>query len=93
MAISVECIGWAASILFAFCGAPQAWKSYKEGHSRGVAHMLLWMWLTGEILMQVYVFCKHGWDLPLLVQYWFNTVFVLLVIRYKYFPTTKMEQY
>lgn len=82
----VQVIGWTASALFALCGAPQALKSYREGHSRGIAHLLIWMWLSGEVLMQIYVFCRHGWDLPLLVQYWLNTVFVAIIIRYKYWP-------
>lgn len=86
MKLTIDTIGWIAGLLFAFCGLPQAYKSYKEGHSKGISHLMIWMWLVGEILMQVYVLGKHGFDMPLLVNYWINTVFVLVIVRYKYRP-------
>lgn len=82
---TVELIGYLAGFLFAFCGLPQAIKSYKEGHSEGISHLMIWMWLVGELLMQYYVILKHGWDMPLLLNYWINTVFVLVIVKYKYF--------
>lgn len=85
----IEVIGWVASFLFAFCGAPQAYKSYKEGHSDGVSGGLIWMWLIGELLMQIYVYLKHGFDMPLLVNYWINTLFVFVIIKFKYFKRLK----
>lgn len=80
----IETVGWLAGLLFAFCGLPQTIQCYKQGHSRGVNGLFIWMWLIGEILMQVYVFAKHGLDLPLLVNYWINTIFVLVIVKYKY---------
>ena len=82
--MTVEIIGWIGSLLFAFCGLPQAIKSYRDGHSDGISHGLIWMWLIGEILMQVYVFIKHGFDMPLMVNYWVNTLFVVIILKYKY---------
>jgi uncharacterized protein with PQ loop repeat len=82
----IETIGWIASFLFAFCAAPQAWLCYKKGNADGTSAMLLWMWGLGEILMQVYVILKHGWDMPLLVNYWVNTFFVAIIFKYKYWP-------
>lgn len=80
----MDIIGWIAGLLFAFCGLPQAILSYKQGHSRGISHLMIWMWLIGEVLMMIYVFNKHGLDMPLLVNYWVNTLFVLVIVRYKY---------
>jgi len=82
----IELIGWTAGILFALCGAPQAIKCWRDGHGQGLSHAFVWMWVVGEVLMQVYVFGKHGWDMPLLVNYWVNTVFVLVIMKYMYFP-------
>lgn len=88
----VEIIGWIASILFAVCGAPQAYQSWKDGHSNGVSGAFMWTWLFGEVLMQIYVILQHGMDMILLVQYWANTLFVLLILWYKYRPRSQHEE-
>lgn len=80
----IEVLGYLGGFLFAFCGLPQAYQSYKEGHSRGINSGLIWMWISGEILMQIYVMLKHGFDMPLLINYWVNTLFVMVIIKYKY---------
>lgn len=82
----VDLIGWIAGIMFALCGLPQAIQSYKQGNSDGVNLLFLYMWLIGEILMQFYIILKHGWDMPLLVNYWLNTILVAVVLKYKHFP-------
>lgn len=82
----IEVLGWVAGLLFAFCGLPQAIKCYKDGHAEGISHLMIWMWCVGEVLMQLYVILQHGWDLPLLVNYWINTFFVIIIIKYKYKP-------
>jgi uncharacterized protein with PQ loop repeat len=78
----IETIGYIASILFAVCGFPLAWRAYKTKTSDEPWSFLL-TWLAGEILMQVYVLVKHGLDLPLLAQYWANTVFLVVILYYK----------
>lgn len=82
----IETIGWIAGLLFAFCGLPQAIKCIKEGHAKGVSVLFLYMWLVGEVLMQYYVINKHGFDMPLLVNYWINTIFCLVIAKYLHFP-------
>ena len=37
----METIGWIGSICFALCAIPQAWKSFKDGHSRGITWGLM----------------------------------------------------
>lgn len=80
----VELLGYIAGFLFAFCALPQAMQSYKEGNSRGINNLFLWMWFLGEVLMTIYVYVKHGMDMPLLINYWFNTALILVIMRYKY---------
>jgi len=82
----LEYIGWIGGLLFAFCGLPQALKSFKDGHSNGISTLFLIMWLVGEILMQIYVILKHGFDMPLLVNYWVNTIFATIITYYKFKP-------
>lgn len=46
----INTIGIIASILFAFCGAPQAIQCIKQGHAIGISRSFVYMWLVGEIL-------------------------------------------
>jgi len=83
-----DIIGWVASFMFALCALPQSIHCYKVGNSRGISSLFIWMWLIGEILMQYYVIMKHGFDMPLLVNYWINTVLILVILKYKYWERT-----
>lgn len=83
-----ELVGWVGAILLAGCGVPQALLCFKQGHSRGISSMFLWMWFLGEIFTFSYIiYSKGGW--PLIVNYTANTIMVLLILRYKYFPNKK----
>ena len=74
-------IGWAGSILFAACAIPQAWQSWREGHSRGLSWSFLLLWLSGEVLTIAYVLPKLDW--PLLFNYGANLACLLVILRYK----------
>jgi len=77
----VEIIGWIGSVLFAFCGLPQAVECFKKGHSRGLNWGFLLCWFFGEVLTIVYVLPKM--DIPLLFNYGFNLIILLIILRYK----------
>lgn len=77
----MEWVGWLGNILLAICGFPQAVKSIKEGHSRGITWGLLILWLLGEILTLIYVFPKEL--SPLIFNYAANIIFLSIIIRYK----------
>jgi len=79
----IESLGWVAGLLFAFCALPQAAKSIKEGHSRGVSMTFLLMWFIGEILSIFYIYLKHGIDQPLMANYLLNIMFILCILKYK----------
>jgi uncharacterized protein with PQ loop repeat len=70
--------------LFAGCGFPQAFYSWKQGHSRGISSLMLWMWFFGEVLAIIYVLGKIGIDKPLLFNYTLNLVFISIILKYKY---------
>lgn len=80
----MEVIGWLGAVCFALCGAPQAWLSWKQGHSEGISWGLLGLWFIGEVCTLVYVIPKG--HLPLLFNYLGNLIFVSLIIRYKIWP-------
>jgi len=82
----IEAVGWVAGILFAFCAFPQAYQSYKSGHSVGINPWLLWMWWLGEVLMIIYVYVKHGFDVPLMINYIGNLFFLAFIMKFYYFP-------
>lgn len=82
----IELIGYAGGILFALCAIPQAFQSYRDGHSQGLSSLFLTMWTSGEILTLLYVLLKHGLDLPLILNYGMNLVFLAVIIKYKIKP-------
>jgi len=79
--------GWISAIAFGICGLPQAIKSYRDGHSMGVSHGLIILWLIGELAGIVYAI--HLMATPLIFNYIFNTIFVGVILRYKYFAREK----
>jgi uncharacterized protein with PQ loop repeat len=83
--INLEKIGWIGSLLFAFCGLPQAINSWKEKNSYGLTWSFLLMWLFGEIFTLIYVFNKQDVT-PLLTNYILNLVFLIVILWYKIFP-------
>jgi len=82
----MEVIGWIGGMCLSLCGLPQAWQSYKTGHSKGLSVGFITLWAVGEILTLAYIisFDKTTW--PLIVNYAMNIGFVGVIIRYKIWP-------
>lgn len=80
----VQAFGWVYSLAFALSAVPQAIKSYKEGHSRGVADGMMKLWILGELSGLVYGF--GIWQLPIIFNCALNTLFVGIIIYYKLRP-------
>lgn len=81
----MEIIGWIGAIAFGLSAVPQAYKSFKEGHSFGISSGLIVLWLIGEIATLIYVWPTG--KLPLIVNYMANLIFVGIIAYYKLFPT------
>lgn len=81
----IDIIGWTGNLIFAISGIPQAYKSIKQGHARGVSHTMLWLWAVGEILAMIYAYLKLL-PLPLLLNYLVNVISLVIILRYRYFP-------
>ncbi len=83
----LELIGWVGGILLAICGVPQAYQSWKEGNSKGISWVFLWLWLAGEIMVLIYIFPKYL--IPLILNYGLNIIVISIIIWYKWFPRKK----
>lgn len=82
----IELIGWLGSICFALCAAPEAYNAWIRGNAGTVSRVFLWIWLTGELLTTIYIPNKHGWDWPIMTNLSLNIFFILVILRYVYFP-------
>lgn len=79
-------IGWIGAICLAVSGIPQAYLSWKQGHSKGISSGLLWLWMIGITFTLVYVLFNLGFVAVLVLNYTLNIIFVGIIIKYKYWP-------
>lgn len=75
-------LGWFGSLLLATCSIPQAYKSYKDGHSDGIDNTFLATWLIGEVLT-LYAVASTIHTGYLIFNYIANIIFLLVILRYK----------
>lgn len=78
-------LGTIGAICFALSGLPQAVKSWKEGHSNGIATLTIILWLIGEICMLAYAIYFYITDLVLIINYTVNFLLVSVIFKYKFF--------
>ena len=81
----ITTLGWAGSLLLALCAIPQAYKSFTEKRTVGISPAFLWMWLSGEMMASIYVFCEK-YSLPLMLNYISNIILILIILWFCYFP-------
>jgi len=85
----VELFGWTSSLLLASCGAPQAYKCWKQQHSHGISYIYLIMWLMGVLLAMIFIALAdialiH--KMPLYMNYLANVFFSGVILRYRIWP-------
>lgn len=83
----IEVAGWLGAGLLAICAIPQCIQSLRLGHSHGVNLAFLWTWYLGEIFMLIHIWSNASE--PLLANYLANTLFISVIIWYRYFPRRK----
>lgn len=86
----MELIGWISAVCLAICGAPQAWKCYRQGHSRGLSKQFIFLWFQGEVFGLIY--CCSLKSIPLITNYLLNTLFLLVMIRYMFWERNEKER-
>lgn len=82
----LELIGLIGATAFALSGVPQAIRSFREGHSDGMSHGTIILWLSGEGAMLVYALGKYTSDYILICNYLANFLVVGVIAWYKYLP-------
>lgn len=85
-------IAWIGNFLLAVCGLPQAYKSYKDGHSNGISWGFIIMWTVGEVCTLVYLLTELQ-SLPLILNYSVNGLFCSVIIYYKFKPRRYNESH
>ena len=81
----IEAIGWVGAACFAVCALPQAIKSYKEKSSKGISLLFLFLWVVGEVLTLIYIL-KTSKQWPLIINYVFNLMCLVVIIYYYFKP-------
>ena len=84
MLLSAAVFGWVGSALLLVCSSPQAYQSWKQGHSRGLSPYMLWMWISGMLIQGVYFAAIGAW--PAVISHSFNIVVASTITSYYYFP-------
>ena len=80
----MEILGWVGGLCLAVCAFPQAIKVFKEKNADGTSHVMLWLWMIGELFTLLYVIFEK-FSYPLLINYSLNIVFIVVIFYYKYF--------
>ena len=85
----LDSIGWLGAVMFAFCGLPQAIKTYRTKRASDIAWGFVAMWFFGEVFTTAYVIgdnmrAAKPQQWPLLFNYAFNTVIVAYLIYAKF---------
>lgn len=83
----IEIVGHIGALLLSFSSAPQLYKTFKTKDISGLSLNMLLLWGFGCALMGIYVLGTSR-QLPLLLNYAFNTtlVFLNIVLYFKYKP-------
>ena len=81
----IEALGWTANFIFMISAAPQAYMSWRQGHSRGLSMGMVGLWCTGEFLALIYGVLVEL-PAPVMFNYCINLVFMLIILRYYFLP-------
>jgi uncharacterized protein with PQ loop repeat len=87
----IHLIGWVGSICFSICALPQTIRCYKQGHAHGLDTSFLLLWLLGEICLLIYT-VYEAFHLPLIVNYVFSLLSLLVILKYRFFPRINKEK-
>ena len=79
-------IGFVGCLMFAFCNAPQVYKTYKDKDS-GLANAFLIMQLLGNVFNVLYIeytnIKNNVWQYPMYVNYITALVLIIILIIMK----------
>lgn len=73
-------IGWLGSILLALCALPEVIRTIHDKTSY-IGWGMLATWGIGELLLLIYIILRK--EYPLIINYSFNLILILILIYYK----------
>jgi uncharacterized protein with PQ loop repeat len=88
---TVDLLGWSGAGFLTICSLPQGLKVLKQGHSKGLSTLYMWLWFLGELLTFVYV-CIGNFSWPLFANYATNLTLSVILLKYYYFPVVNYEK-
>lgn len=86
-------IGILGGLLLAACGIPQAVKTLKDGHAKGLSLNFMLMLIGGIFLMGLYIFLQHGWDWVIHGEYAISISVWAISLYYYFFPRLTMQDH
>lgn len=75
---------WSGQMLLLVCSLPQAVMSYRNGHSKGLSGLMIWLWGSGMFFSFFYFLLSA--QVPAIINYGFNLVVWGVIARYYHFP-------
>lgn len=86
----MELIGYAGSILLGVCAVPLAWDTHRKGYDN-TNGPFLYTWFLGDVCMLYHVIANVPFDGPLILNYSFNTLLLLIILKNRFFPRSTNE--
>ena len=83
-------LGWVSTLCLALGGIPQAYKSWKDGHSQGLSWGMVILWLSGEVFLVAYAEPSKNW--PVVVNGLLNMVIAAIILWYKVWPRNRSPE-
>ncbi len=83
----IDAMGWVGSIMLAVCAVPQAWASYRQGHSDGITKEMLFLWGGGTLLALPLQFDRE--IVQAVVNYNVNLFLIAVIVYFKLYPRRK----
>lgn len=85
----IEVLGYFSQFLFVAASASQALRSFRDGHSDGISHGLLWSLAIGFTIMIYYTIFVINTNMVLLLGYIGQVIMWSVVGYFKYLPKKK----
>lgn len=77
-------LAWLGQMLLLVCSLPQAFKSYRDGHSAGLSVYMIWLWGLGMFFSFFYFLMTA--QVPATINYGFNIFVWAIIAKYYHFP-------
>ncbi len=82
----IEVFGIVSGICFSISGLPQACRAIRQGHTKGISAMTIWLVMIGTMSMLAYIWAKYGLDILLSAEHVMTLLVWSVLLKYTYFP-------